>query len=340
LLDGNAGNMVQVRSAANGSLTELVARFPALEATQSESHFSRLTIARVDGQFTATLETAALVPQARIGSGTVQSSLWSATDEAKLPDAITIQLIDIFSGDIDFHRQLRKGDTFSVVFEAMTADDQVITWNEGTGRILAAEFINNGKSLQALWFQDGSKAKGGYFDFDGGSRRRSFLASPVKFSRITSGFAMRFHPILQKWRAHNGVDYAAPTGTPVRSVGDGVIEFAGRQNGYGNVIQIRHGNGKSTLYAHLSRIDVRKGQAIEQGQNIGAVGATGWATGPHLHFEFRLKGELQDPRRVAQERENLVVATSAMPRFQQVAAAAQHKLAAAESLTDFRADAE
>ena len=127
--------------------------------------------------------------------------------------------------------------------------------------------------------------------------RRAFLASPMEFSRVTSGFAMRFHPILQTWRAHLGVDYGAPTGTPVRTVGDGVVEFAGVQNGYGNVVQVEHGNDRSTLYAHLSRIDVRKGQRVEQGQRIGAVGATGWATGPHLHFEFRVNGEHQDPLR-------------------------------------------
>ena len=340
LIDGRAGKMVQVRSAADGSLIELVARFPALDAARTGSHFSRLTLVRSNGAFGAALETLALVPQVRLGSGTVRSSLWAATDDAKLPDAIAAQLIDIFSGDIDFHRQLRKGDTFSVVFEAMTADDQVIAWNEGTGRVLAAEFINNGKSLQALWFQDGSKAKGAYFSFDGSSRRRSFLASPMAFSRITSGFALRFHPILKNWRAHNGVDYAAPTGTSVRSVGDGVVESAGWQNGYGNVIQLKHGSGKSTLYAHLSRIDVRKGQTIEQGQRIGAVGATGWATGPHLHFEFRVNGQFQDPLRIARENDNLVVQATSLPRFQQVAAAAQHQLATAESLVGFRGDAE
>jgi murein DD-endopeptidase MepM/ murein hydrolase activator NlpD len=340
LIDGRAGKLVQVRTAADGTLIELIARFPALDASRVASHFTRLTLARANGQFISTLETAALVPQVRLGSGTVNSSLWAATDEAKLPDAIAAQLIDIFSADIDFHRQLRKGDTFSVVFEALTADDQAITWNEGTGRILAAEFVNNGKPLQAMWFQDSGKAKGAYFGFDGRSRRRAFLASPMEFSRITSGFALRFHPILLNWRAHNGVDYGAPLGTPVRAVGDGVVESAGRQNGYGNVVQLLHGNGKSTVYAHLSRIDVRKGQRIEQGQRIGAVGATGWATGPHLHFELRVNGQFQDPLRVARESENQVIETASRPRFQQFAASAQRQLDTAESLVGFRGDAE
>ena len=340
LVDGKGGKMVQVRTAADGTLVELIARFPALDTARGGSYFTRMKLARTNGQFMSTLETAALVPQVRLGSGTVSTSLWAAADQARLPEAIASQLIDIFSGDIDFHRQLRKGDSFSVAFETLTADDQPISWNDGTGRIVAAEFVNNGKSLQALWFQDRSNAKGGYFGPDGKSRRKAFLASPVEFSRVTSGFAMRFHPILQNWRAHNGVDYGAPSGTAVRSVGDGVVESAGRQNGYGNVVELMHSSGKSTLYAHLSRIDVRPGQRVEQGQRIGTVGATGWATGPHLHFEFRINGQVQDPLQAARDNEKLVIDSSQQSRFQQVASSAQHQLNTAESLTAFRGDAE
>ena len=340
LVDGRGAKMVQVRTAVDGTLIELIARFQALDPARSSSHFTRLKLGRVNGQFMSTLETAALVPQVRLGSGAVRSSLWAATDEARLPDAIANQLVDIFSGDIDFHRQLRKGDTFSVAFETLTADDQPISWNDSTGRIVAAEFVNNGKALRAVWFQDSNKSKGGYFDPDGRSRRKTFLASPVSFSRVTSGFAMRFHPILQNWRAHNGVDYGAPTGTAVRSVSDGTVQSAGHQNGYGNVVQLQHGNGKSTLYAHLSRIDVRQGQRVEQGQRIGAVGATGWATGPHLHFEFRINGQFQDPLQVARASDNLVIDSAQQAHFQQVASSAQHQLTTAESLTAFRGDAE
>ena len=340
LVDGRANKMVQVRTAADGTLLELVARFPALEADRQTSHFSRLTLSRGTGPLSSLLETALLVPQVRLGSGAVRTSLWAATDEARLPDVIASQLIAIFSGDIDFHRQLRQGDTFSVVFETLTADDQPIAWNNATGRIVAAEFVNNGKPLQAVWYQDSAKGKGGYFSLNGQSRRRPFLASPLEFSRVTSGFAMRFHPILQNWRAHNGVDYSAPTGTAVRAVGDGVVELSGRQNGYGNVVQLQHSNGKSTVYAHLSRIDVRPGQRVEQGQRIGAVGATGWATGPHLHFEFRVNGQFQDPLTVARSSETLAIDATARPRFDQWAALATSQLDAAESLTRFRGDAE
>ena len=341
LIDGRAQKMVQVRTAADGTLLELVARFGALDSARETTHFTRLKLQRINGQFHTLLETAPLVPQVRLGSGTIRSSLWAATDEARLPDAIASQLIEIFSGDIDFHRQLRKGDTFSVVFETLTADDQPITWSDATGRVVAAEFVNNGKPLQALWYQDTAKGgKGAYFGFDGQSRRRPFLASPLEFSRITSGFAMRFHPILQNWRAHNGVDYGAPTGTPVRAVGDGVVETAGRSNGYGNVVQLQHGNGKTTVYAHLSRIDVRPGQRIEQGQRIGAVGATGWATGPHLHFEFRINGQFQDPLMVARASESVRIDAAARPRFQQMASQAQRQLEAADAMLGLRGTAE
>lgn len=340
LVDGQGNKLVQARTDADGTLQRLVARFPALDSQRSSTHFTRLTITRSDDGFRTQLETAPLVPQVRLGSGTIRHSLWAATDEAQLPDAIAAQLIEIFSGDVDFHRELRRGDTFSVMFEALTADDQTIPWSDGTGRVLAAEFVNNGRQLQAVWFNDGGKGKGGYFAPDGSSRQRAFLASPLPFSRITSGFAQRFHPILQNWRAHNGVDYSAPTGTPVRTVGDGIVEFAGRQNGYGNVVQILHANGRSTLYAHLSRIDVRAGQRVEQGQSLGAVGATGWATGPHLHFEFRVHGQVQDPLTIARANDSVHVDQAAKPRFQALVQQAQRHLDAAESMTGFRGNAE
>ena len=340
LVEGDAGKMVQARTARDGTLLELVARFAALEPAQRNSHFTRLTLSRVDGQYRSQLETAPLVPSTRLGNGTIRSSLWAATDAAQLPEAVAAQMIEIFSADVDFHRELRKGDRFSVVFEALTADGHVISWNEGTGRVLAAEFVNNGKSLQALWFDDAKTGKGAYFAFDGRSRQRAFLASPLAFSRVTSGFAMRLHPIMNTWRAHNGVDYAAPTGTAVRGVGDGVVEFAGRQNGYGNVVQIDHGKGKATVYAHLSRIDVRVGQRVTQGQLIGAVGATGWATGPHLHFEFRVNGQFMDPLTVAKGGDSLSIDAAARPRFQQVASVALGQLQAAESMVGFRGEAE
>jgi murein DD-endopeptidase MepM/ murein hydrolase activator NlpD len=190
-----------------------------------------------------------------------------------------------------------------------------------------------------MWFQDpaaagqavttAGAAKGAYYTLDGQSLRRSFLASPMEFSRVTSGFKMRFHPLLQKWRAHLGVDYAAPTGTPVRSVGDGVVEFAGVQGGFGNVVFVSHRNNNTTVYGHLSRIDVKRGQSISQSQVIGAVGATGWATGPHLHFEFRVNGVHHDPLTIAKQSDAVPVTTASRPAFERLASAAKVQLSAA-----------
>jgi murein DD-endopeptidase MepM/ murein hydrolase activator NlpD len=292
-------------------------------------------VSRVDGAWRSKVELAPLVGQARLASGTIRSSLFAATDQARIPDAVAIQIAEIFSAEIDFHRELRKGDTFSVVYEALTADGEPVTWTSSAGRVLSAEFVNDGKTHQAVWFAE-SSGRGAYFGFDGQSKRRAFLASPLEFSRVTSGFAMRFHPLLKTWRAHLGVDYGAPNGTPVRNVGDGVVEFAGRQNGYGNVVQVRHSNNRSTLYAHLSRIDVRRGQSVEQGQRLGAVGATGWATGPHLHFEFRVNGKHQDPLRIARSSETMRIAESDRPDFVELAHGAKAQLALASTLVDTR----
>jgi len=205
-----------------------------------------------------------------------------------------------------------------------------VPWGEGAGRVLAAEFVNGGAVHQAIWFE--SAGRGAYFDPSGRSRKRVFLASPMEFSRVTSGFAMRMHPILQRMRAHNGVDYAAPTGTPVRTVGNGTVDFAGWQNGFGNVVFVRHDARRTTVYAHLSRFNVRKGQRVEQGDLIGAVGATGWATGPHLHFEFRVAGVHQDPLKIAKSSETIRLDGRARPRFEEVARVVQTKLEAAEAM--------
>jgi murein DD-endopeptidase MepM/ murein hydrolase activator NlpD len=339
LVQGRGGRLVQATADANGHLLQLVARYPAENAAQRQTHFSRLTLDKVDGRWQSKLETAPLETSVRLGSGSISSSLFAATDAAGLPDAVAMQVAEIFSTEIDFHRELRKGDTFAVVYEALSADGEIVPWNEGAGRVLAAEFVNAGRTHQAVWFVDG-QGRGGYFGPDGVSRKRAFLASPLAFSRVTSGFAMRFHPLLKTWRAHLGTDYGAPTGTPVRVVGDGVVHFAGRQNGYGNVVEVQHGNNRTTLYAHLSRIDVRKGQRLEQGEVLGAVGATGWATGPHLHFEFRVDGRHQDPLLIAKASEAIELASADRSRFSRDALIVQGKLQVAGSLAGARASFE
>jgi murein DD-endopeptidase MepM/ murein hydrolase activator NlpD len=260
--------------------------------------------------------------------------MFAATDEANIPDSVASQLADIFAGDIDFHRALRKGDRFAVVYESLEADGEVLR----TGRVISAEFVNNGKNHQAFWFKEANAKEGGYFNADGVSLRRAYLASPLAFSRMTSGFKMRFHPILQTWRAHLGVDYAAPTGTPVRSVGQGIVDVAGSQGGFGNVVMVKHASGQTTVYAHLSRIHVKRGQTVMQGQTLGLVGATGWATGPHLHFEFRVNGQHKDPLTMARQSVAVEVSAAAREQFKRQAAIAKVDLAAAASTQVSRAE--
>lgn len=334
LLEGRAGKMVQVQT-ENGRLAQLIARSPAADASQYNTHFTRLTVGRDAAGLHAKAEQMPLQAEVRLGSGTILSSLFAAADESRIPDSVTVQMAELFSADIDFRRELRKGDTFSVLYEALTADGEPITWNQAAGRVLAAQFVNGGKSFDAVWFQEPG-SKGGYFGLDGRSKQRFFLASPMAFSRVTSGFAMRLHPIHKTWRAHLGVDYGAPTGTPVRAVGDGVVDFAGVQNGYGNVVVVQHPGNRQTLYAHLSRIHVRKGQRVSQSDTVGLVGATGWATGPHLHFEFKVGGKQVDPMTIARSSEAVTISPGARARFAETAAAARAQLTAAPAVASAR----
>ncbi len=321
---GRAGRTVSVEASDRQELLSLTARWITSDA---EGNFQRLVIEKTPGGYVSRIESAPLVASTRLASGTIQSSLFAATDDARIPDAVAIQVAEIFSSNIDFHRALRKGDRFSIVYETLEADGEPLR----AGRVLSTEFVNAGKTYQAMWFQEPGQ-KGGYYNLEGESLRRAYLTSPMAFSRVTSGFKMRFHPILQTWRAHLGVDYAAPTGTAVRTVGDGTVEFAGAQGGFGNVVYVKHRNHHTTVYAHLSRIGVRKGQSVSQGDTIGAVGATGWATGPHLHFEFRVNGHHQDPMTIAQQSEAVPVSPGARAAFAQAARDMRVSLAAADSL--------
>jgi murein DD-endopeptidase MepM/ murein hydrolase activator NlpD len=256
-----------------------------------------LSVERDASGFKVTEQPVQLEAQPLMASGEIRSSLFAATDAANLPDAIAIQIAEIFSSHIDFHRDLRRGDRFAVVYEGLYHNGELVK----TGRVLAAEFVNQGKSHQAVWFEAGA-GQGGYYTPEGRSLRKAFLRSPLEFSRISSGFSLaRFHPILQTWTAHRGIDYAAPTGTRVRTTGDGVITFVGRKGGYGNLIIVQHPGKYSTYYAHLSRFGegIHQGTRVGQGEYIGYVGQTGMATGPHLHYEFHINGVQHDPLRIA-----------------------------------------
>jgi len=229
----------------------------------------------------------------REAAGVIRSSLFRDAGKAGLSDQLILDMVEVFGFDVDFALDLRPGDRFSVVFDE--------AWRNGerlrSGGILAATFVNQGKSYAAyrMTLDDGSVE---YFGADGRPLKKGFLRTPVQFSRISSGFSIaRRHPILGSMRAHKGVDYAAPSGTPIRAAGDGTITFRGWKGGYGNVIEIQHFSGYSTLYGHMSRFDpsFKKGSKVSQGDVIGAVGMTGLATGPHLHYEFRINGQHRDP---------------------------------------------
>ncbi len=257
-----------------------------------------------NGFFRVTDDKAQLYTRVAMKSGTIQSSLFAAADEAGIPDSVAMQLGDVFGGDIDFHRDLRKGDQFAVVYELHYLGGRPVR----AGRLLAAEFTNNRKTFRAVHFGTG------YYTPEGKNLRKAYLRSPLEFSRVSSGFGMRRHPIAQAWRKHEGIDYAAPTGTRVRAVGDGVVEHAGLKGGYGKVVIIRHNGQFATVYAHLSRVNVQRGQRVAQNDTIGAVGQTGWATGPHLHYEFRVGGQARNPFSIAMPAAN-PVAPQDLPAF-------------------------
>ena len=316
-----SGRAVSVESTGTQLLSELNVRWLK---NDSDAFFQRLKVQRSAQGLQATLETSPMNTSIRMTGGTVASSLYDAADEARLPDAVISQLTQIFSSQIDFHRTLRKGARFSVVYEVLEADGEPLR----TGRVLSAEFKNDNKTYEAVWFQEPGQ-KGNYYSMDGKSLSRAYLAAPVAFSRRTSGFSMRLHPIFQTMQAHRGVDYAAPTGTPAQSVGDGVVEFAGVQGGFGNMVIVRHGSNHATVYAHLSRIHVRKGQNVQKGQMVGAVGSTGWSTGPHLHFEFRVNGTHVDPQKIIQQAQSSPISPSAMAKFNALVGQSRSQLQAA-----------
>lgn len=257
----------------------------------------RLRFSRAAAGWESEVETIAWTPDVIRVEGTILSSLYEALDrevaESLLGGAAREQLAwaiaDAYAWQVDFTRDTRQGDRFAVVLERLVSEEGDVRF----GRVLAGELAINGRELPAFRFE------GGYFDDEGNSLKRAFLRAPLSFRRISSNFSRaRFHPVLGRTRKHEGTDYAASTGTPVMAAGDGTVIRAGRAGGYGNLVEIRHRNGITTRYAHLSRIRTRVGARVTQEQVIGLVGATGLASGPHLHYEFRVNGVAKDSRRV------------------------------------------
>ena len=263
----------------------LAMRFDRGDAARVVLHFG-------DDSVREEVEDRAVERRVEVAHGVVNRSLFEAGDQAGMSDAMTLKLANAFGYDIDFAQDLRQGDSFSVIYDTVYREGEQLRG----GDILAATFINQGKRYTAIRYTN-SSGETLYYTEDGRPLRKSFLRTPVEFTRISSVFSSgRMHPVLGRMRAHRGVDYAAPSGTPIRAAGAGKIAFRGWQNGYGNVVIIQHEGKYTTLYGHMSRFaNIKVGQSIAQGATIGFVGMTGLATGPHLHYEFRLGGVHRDP---------------------------------------------
>lgn len=315
-----AGKRVQVQTTEDGELNWL-----SSTVGTGAGNLKNIEIRREGKGFKASEKAIALEKRIEMRSGEIRSSLFAATDAAQIPDNVASQIVDMFSTNIDFGSDLRRGDRFNVVYETFWQNGEYVY----AGRVLAGEFMNGPATYQSVWFDDPSVASsGGYYGFDGKSLKKAFLKSPLEFSRISSGFSVRKHPISGLWKAHKGVDFAAAIGTPIRASGDGVIDFAGTQRGYGNVVIIKHWSKYSTAYAHMSRFatNLRKGTKVSQGQVIGYVGMTGWSTGPHLHYEFRVNNEARDPMTVDIPNAQPLTA-SQMQKFRSVATDMTHRFA-------------
>jgi murein DD-endopeptidase MepM/ murein hydrolase activator NlpD len=306
------GKSLRVQTDADGRMLSL--RYAAQNG-------ELLAINRAGDGFVAQSAPAEASVSFELRANEVRSSLFAAADAVGLPDAVTMQLADVFSGDVDFLHDLRRGDRFSVLYEVRRVDGEPA----GAGRIIAAEFVNKGIAYRAfLWRSpDGTES---YYGEDGRSLKTAFLRSPVAFTRITSGFSLaRFHPFLQTWRAHKGVDFAAPSGTPVHAAASGKVTVAGWQGGYGKVVMLQHAGPYSTVYGHLSRFapGVKPGSHVSQGDVIGFVGMTGWATGPHLHYEFRVDNVQVNPLTIALPNARPVGAEQAVAYRAQIAPLAE-----------------
>ena len=285
-----------------------------MELLHPIDHRRTLHVARVDDHFTAEIVVEELDARPVHVTGTIDRSLFEAGQKAGLSDNLIMQLADVFGYDIDFVLDLRPGDRFTVLYDELYKNGKKVK----DGNILAAEFVNDGRTYRAVRYEE-EEGRAAYYSPDGHSLRTAFLRTPVAFTRITSYFSRaRMHPILHRMRAHQGVDYAAPKGTPVKATGDGRIIFAGWQGGYGNVIMVQHSGSYSTVYGHLNGYakGIKTGVSVRQGQTIGYVGMTGLATGPHLHYEFRVNGVHRDPLKVALPK-SLPVAAEHLPDFQE-----------------------
>lgn len=282
--DISVGNTLQVKTNQSGQLEQLTYKINAVDT---------LTATRSKDSFIVELTSKEVTRQLTSAQSTIESSLFTDGQKAGLSNKLILQLANIFAWDIDFATNLQNGDQFTVVYEKIIVDDKEID----TSEIITAEFVNRGKTFSAVRYKDPA-GNVSYYTPDGNGMRKAFLSAPVDFAHISSHYDLkRKHPILNRIRAHTGVDYAARTGTPIKSTGDGKIVFHGNKGGYGQVVIIKHGERYETLYAHMSNFKkgLKDGSPVKQGDIIGYVGQSGLATGPHLHYEFRIDGSHHNP---------------------------------------------
>ena len=317
VLQVKAGKSIRAQTNDAGELEWLQA---GLQESGDKPNKSIIVSRDASGKLSAIEALSKLERRVEMRSGDIRSSLFAATDEAQIPDNVATQIVSMFETNVDF-RHLQRGDHFNVVYETFWQNGEFVH----TGRVLAGEFSNAGKLFQSVWF-DEVAGNGGYYSFDGKSLKRAFLKSPLEFTRISSGFSMRVHPISGQWKRHTGVDFAAVTGTPIRATSDGVIDHAGPSGGYGNLVIVKHWSNYTTAYAHMSRFasGIRKGSKVRQGEVIGYVGSTGWSTGPHLHYEFRVANVPRDPSSISVAAA-APLAPNEVARFKIVAADMSHR---------------
>jgi murein DD-endopeptidase MepM/ murein hydrolase activator NlpD len=294
ILQLQTGRMVQAEIDEQGRVLKFNYRLAPSQAKPGAQTIiaTKVAVVREDGKLLASQTNINIEKRIETRSAEVQTSFFAATDAAGIPDSIVIRLADILGSEVDFQRDIRRGDKLRVVYEALAEEGSLDA--PIAGRILAVEITSRGKRFEAVWF-DKTKE---YFNFAGKSLNRAFLRNPLEFTRVSSGFTeSRLHPVFKDWRAHKGVDFSAPIGTKVKASGVGVVDFVGRQGGYGNVVILKHQNNLTTLYAHLNTFEdgLKVGKKVAQGDILGEVGRTGWATGPHLHYEFRIDGQPTDP---------------------------------------------
>ena len=288
VLNLQPGQIIKWQSSESNNVTRM-----RIETSPLIAHTFERT---VEGDYDYKLDEKVADRRPKFAHATIKSSLFLDGAKQDIPQSTLIELAGLFGWDIDFALDIRPDDEFSLIYEELFLDGERI----GFGNILIAQFINRGREITAIRYEDG-KGDAQYYDPSGHSMRKEFLRNPIDFARISSRFNLkRKHPVLNKFRAHRGTDYAARTGTPIKSTGDGKVIFAGRKGGFGNCVIVQHGSRYQTLYAHLSKFNrsARKGRRIKQGQVIGYVGSTGLATGPHLHFEFRVDGVHRDSLRI------------------------------------------